>query len=156
MYIAIIDSTNCSHGDIKLTGGKSSNEGDVQICVNGTWGYICGWYWYYWYSNYWWYSNNWYWYNVNNTNVLCKELGYTSTQCKMLLKDFLFSIHNIGNSFGRSNFFGGSRYIAPIVRDRINCIGNETALTECTYYTYYSSSCTIFGAYCAGTNLSLF
>ena len=45
MYIAI-DSTNCSHGDIKLTGGKSSNEGDVQICVNGTWGYVCSWPWY--------------------------------------------------------------------------------------------------------------
>ena len=37
----LLDSTNCSHGDIKLTGGKSSNEGDVQICVNGAWGYIC-------------------------------------------------------------------------------------------------------------------
>ena len=66
MYIAI-DSTNCSHGDIKLTGGKSSNEGDVQMCVNGTWGYICGWEWSY-----------------SNTNVVCKQLGYTATHCKIL------------------------------------------------------------------------
>ena len=67
--ILVLDSTNCSHGDIKLTGGKSSNEGDVQICVNGTWGYLCGWYWYY----------------VNNINVLCKQLGYATTQCKTFL-----------------------------------------------------------------------
>ena len=32
--------------------------------------------------------NNWYWYNINSTNVLCKELGYTTTQCKIFLRDF--------------------------------------------------------------------
>ena len=64
----LLDSTNCSHGDIKLTGGKSSNEGDVQICANGTWGYICGRRWYY----------------INNINVVCNQLGYTATQCKIL------------------------------------------------------------------------
>ena len=68
MYIAI-GSTNCNHGDIKLTGGKSSNKGDVQICVNGTWGYICSWNWYY----------------INNVNVVCRQLGYTTTQCKLTL-----------------------------------------------------------------------
>ena len=67
MYIAI-DSTNCSHGDIKLTGGKSNDKGDVQICVNGTWGYICSWSWFY-----------------SNMNVVCRQLGYTTTQCKILL-----------------------------------------------------------------------
>ena len=68
MYINIaIDSTNCSHGDIKLTGGKFSNEGEIQVCVNGTWGYICDSYWY----------NS----NINNINVVCEQLGYTTTHC---------------------------------------------------------------------------
>ena len=67
MYIAI-DSTNCSHGDIKLTGGKSSNEGDVQICVNGAWGYICDWSWVY-----------------SNINIVCRQLGYATMQCKVML-----------------------------------------------------------------------
>ena len=75
MYIAI-DSTNCSHGDIKLTGGKSSNEGDVQICVNGAWGYICDSYWY-----------------NSNINVLCRQLGYTTTQCKISLREFYYTQH---------------------------------------------------------------
>ena len=69
--ILLLDSTNCSHGDIKLTGGKSSNEGDVQVCINGTWGYICGWYWYY-----------------SNINVVCNQLGYTTTQCNISLREF--------------------------------------------------------------------
>ena len=64
--ILLLDAIKCSHGDIKLTGGKSSNEGDVQICVNGTWGYICSWNWYY-----------------SNINVVCKQLGYTTTQCNI-------------------------------------------------------------------------
>ena len=73
--IFLLDSTNCSHGDIKLAGGKSSNEGDLQICVNGTWGYICSWNWYYWYNVY------------SNVNVVCRQFGYTAPQlqCKILL-----------------------------------------------------------------------
>ena len=75
--ILLLDSTKaCSHGDIKLTGGKFSNEGDVQICVNGTWGYICDWYWYWYYSN---------------INVVCNQLGYATTQCKILLMDFYYT-----------------------------------------------------------------
>ena len=75
----LLDSTNCSHGDIKLNGGKSSNEGDVQICVNGTWGYIC---------------SGWYWYYISNINVVCRQLGYTvTTQCKISLREFYYTQH---------------------------------------------------------------
>ena len=136
MYIYItIDYTNCSHGDIKLTGGKSNNEGDVQICVNGTWGYIC----------------SLTWYNINNINVLCKQLGYTTTPCKINKLLLNFCKQNIGNSNSSTNFFGGSQDIAPIVIDEIYCTGNEASLTECTYYNYYNSTCTmVAGIYCAG------
>ena len=76
--ILLLDSTKvCSHGDIKLTGGKSSNEGDIQICVNGTWGYICGW-------HYW---------NTNNINVVCKQLGYATTPCKMFFNEVFNITH---------------------------------------------------------------
>ena len=69
----------------------------------------------------------------------------------------IFSIHiNIGNTYSRSNFFGGSQDIAPIVQDRLSCIGNETKLTECTYYNYYPTCTSVAGVYCAGIDLSLF
>ena len=143
----LLDSTNCSHGDIKLTEGKSSNEGDVQVCVNGTWGYICDWYWYYWYNVY------------SNVNVVCRQLGYTASQlqCKILILLLIFSIHNIGNSYSYGSFFGGSQDIAPIVRDRIVCNGNEGTLIECTtYYNYFHSCTSVAGVYCAGIDFSLF
>ena len=67
----------------------------------------------------------------------------------------IFTIHNIGNSYSSSSFFGGSQDIAPIVRDGIICAGNETTLTECTYNNYYYTTCTsIAGAYCAGIEFS--
>ena len=66
--ILLLDSTNCSHGDIKLTGGKSSNEGDIQICVNGTWGYMCDLYSF-----------------DTFMDVVCRRLGYATTQCKVTL-----------------------------------------------------------------------
>ena len=75
----LLDSTNCSHGDIKLAGGKSSNEGDLQLCVNGTWGYICDSYWYLWYGVY------------STINVVCNRLGYTATQSKILIDELYYT-----------------------------------------------------------------
>ena len=135
----LLDSTNCSHSDIKLTGGKFSNEGDVQICVNGTWGYICDRSWYY-----------------SNINVVCRQLGYTvANQCKILIDELYYNyIHNVGNSYSYSSFFGGSQDIAPIVRDKFDCTGNEATLTECSHDDSYCTS--VAGGYCAGINFSLF
>ena len=35
----------CTDGDLRLTGGSSSNEGYVEICQNGTWGTVCADFW---------------------------------------------------------------------------------------------------------------
>ena len=58
-------------GNIRLVGGNSPNEGDIQICRSGVWGFICGYYWYY----------------TANRNVACRQLGYSNNNCK-------FNIHN--------------------------------------------------------------
>ena len=67
-----------------------------------------------------------------------------------------FTIHTVGNSYSDSSFFGGGQDIAPIVRESIVCVDNESALTECTYYNYYSTCASVAGAYCAGIEFSLF
>ena len=55
--------TNCTEGDVRLTGSRSSNprEGTVEICVNGYWGTIC--------------SNGW---DSRDAMVICSTLGYPS------------------------------------------------------------------------------
>ena len=32
----------CTHGKIKLHSGSSKLNGNVIVCINGTWSYICG------------------------------------------------------------------------------------------------------------------
>ena len=64
-FFSIIES-QCTHGSIRLVGGSGNYEGNVQVCVNGTWGYVCdtGW-------------------TSTDATVVCSQLGY-STTCKVL------------------------------------------------------------------------
>ena len=50
---------SCADGDVRLSGGRISSEGFVEICFNGHWGTIC--------------HNGW---DENDANVLCGELGF--------------------------------------------------------------------------------
>ena len=53
---------SCSHGTLQLVGGQSSNEGRVEICINGVWGTVCdgGW-------------------GSNDASVVCRQLGLSYT-----------------------------------------------------------------------------
>jgi deleted-in-malignant-brain-tumors protein 1 len=54
---------NCTDGDVRLlTGGYSSNEGILHMCVNKAWGSLC-------WRDYW---------NNVNTRLACTQLGYTT------------------------------------------------------------------------------
>ena len=55
----------CTDGDVRLWGGQSEREGEVQVCKDGVWGYIC--------------SDTW---NDVNAKTVCKQLQFSDT-CKL-------------------------------------------------------------------------
>ena len=52
----------CTNDDVCLVGGSGDYEGNVQVCINKTWGYIC--------------DNGW---DVSDSTVVCSQLGYTTS-----------------------------------------------------------------------------
>ena len=56
------------HGDVRLAGGETSNEGIVEICYSGSWMLVC--------------DYNW---NVNESTVVCRQLTGELDPSKRLL-----------------------------------------------------------------------
>jgi deleted-in-malignant-brain-tumors protein 1 len=50
---------NCVDGDVRLVGGATHNEGNVQMCYSNAWGSVCDDYW-----------------DTRDTNVVCRQLGF--------------------------------------------------------------------------------
>ncbi|XP_019855132.1 PREDICTED: scavenger receptor cysteine-rich domain superfamily protein-like [Amphimedon queenslandica] len=57
--------SNCTTGNIRLTGGSNQFEGRVELCVNGVWGSVC--------------DNSW---DSTEASTVCKQLGYEVSSYK--------------------------------------------------------------------------
>ena len=59
--------SNCTSGEIRLTGGTTQYEGRVEVCVNGVWGTVCdrGW-------------------DTREAYAVCHQLGYQGRINQML------------------------------------------------------------------------
>ena len=60
-------SEQCTSGDVRLVGGSGDYEGNVQVCINETWGYVC--------------DNSW---DSEDAKVVCRQLGYSTTSEGMI------------------------------------------------------------------------
>jgi len=114
---------SCSHGAVRLVGGRSSNEGTVEICINGVWGTACHSSW----DNY-------------DATVVCRQLGFSGSGtnfalCKYSLPPIDSIILNffLGATalYGYQHNFG--RGAGPVFLYGVGCSGTESSLLSCSH-----------------------
>lgn len=60
--IDVLFYSSLSSGDVRLAGSSDPLRGRVEVCVNETWGTIC--------EDFW---------DMNDTSVVCRQLGFSAT-----------------------------------------------------------------------------
>ena len=73
-----VEVTNCTHGSIRLVGGRRPTMGRVEICVHNVWGSVC--------------DDGW---NRADANVACGQLGYFPSSTFSLSRPYKWYIHAI-------------------------------------------------------------
>ena len=58
-----VSGTECTNGDLRVHGGATTEEGNLQYCLNGTWSHFCG-------------------LELDEAAVACRQLGHPNNNCK--------------------------------------------------------------------------
>ena len=157
MTESTLQSSGCSHGDIRLVNGETVYEGRVEICINKVWGTVCSTN-----STNFWSAFKW---TSKDTNVVCRQLQHMGLGMKYKINHFLLFImhlfiqlllhfvlariisnyhiltmlmHTGSVAYPTATHYGSGTGL--IFLSSIDCLGNETSLLECTYSPFHSCS----------------
>ena len=137
-YLLLANTTvysNCSNGDVRLVGGSTDNEGNVQICYYNAWGSVC--------------DDNW---ETSDSNVVCRQLGFQPYSNWYLHNYCSLHLINAGSQYYSNNYFALSNN-PPYLYGTFSCSESEQSLMSCP--RSYSSllkcrSNEIAGVHCEG------
>ncbi len=115
----------CAHGTVRLGAGYDHYtdfvSGEVQICLNGTFGSVC--------------DDSW---DNHDASVLCRQIGFSPLG---KINDSIVGIASITDWFILIGAIGGkgSTETTNTILTGVKCIGNESSLLDCG--SLPSSSC---------------
>ena len=72
-----IDLIVCQDGDVRITGGPTSLEGNVEICINNSYGGICDDFW-----------------DAQDSRVACRQLGFSNGTVLTFTRHLFVNRHN--------------------------------------------------------------
>ena len=121
LYIA----PECDEKAVRLVNGQTTDDGRVEVCLNGVWGSVC--------------DDRW---DYLDATVVCHQLQYNGSE-------FIY-FHNIypwSISFTASYPLFGHINTDPsplkFHLDNVQCYGNETKLSECQHLGVGEHNCVV-------------
>lgn len=121
-------SSNCTSGEIRLSGELTAESGRLEMCINNAWGSVC--------------NNNW---DVRDVRVACRELGFQQFYGKSLMNSTytdtkVHVYHSSTNTIGFTVSTSSSNYAGigsgPIFRYQTECSGSESSFSQCNSVKY--------------------
>ena len=124
-FLFIIDKSteqsNCTDGELRLIGSATTNQGRLEVCMNGAWGSVCD-------------SRGVF--TEDEAKVACRQLGKLQVEGRVFKNctwNFLHALLSTDEVAVLSNVTAFGIPSGPMLLDGVMCDGEEYTLMDCEY-----------------------